>query len=166
MVWEAVISIPHGDLTKWDAYFQQPNQILFKGPSTSYWERSEILWDPDCHDVKDKRANPFPQDLATKKAHKASELAIEKRKEIRDENWWLAEIPSEKVDGVHVVLDNNILSGSSSPVIKKEIRKLKSQLHGTDIRGLVLVWKIAEVGGIQTERQMEAVPDVKSLMEM
>jgi hypothetical protein len=164
VVWEAAITIPHGDLKKWDAYFQKPNQILFKGPSRSYWEDPDILWNPDCHDVKNKNTHPFPDDQATKKAHNASELAIEKNS-LRNENWWQAEIPCDKVDGADVVLDNNILSGNSH-LVKKEVRKLKARLYGAEVKGLVLVWKIAEVGGIQTERQMEAVPDVQSLMEM
>jgi hypothetical protein len=62
------------------------------------------------------------------------------------------------------VLDNTILSGPSDE-IKKEVRKLKSVEFG-DLKGLVLVWKIAEAGGIQTEKQTESFPDVQSLMDM
>lgn len=167
VVWEAAITIPHGDMLKWDAYFQKPNHIMFKGPSRSYWETPDILWNPDCHDVKDKnkKTHPFPDDQATRKAHMASDLAIEKNPTVRDENWWQAEIPCDKVDGADVVLDNSILSGST-PEVKKEYRKLRATLCNADLRGLVIVWKIAEVGGIQTEKQMDLVPDVQSLMDM
>jgi hypothetical protein len=164
IVWEVAITVPHADFSKWEAYFQKPNGILIKGPSRSYWEAPDILWNPDCHDVKNKNTHPFPHDPATRKAHKATELAIESNAVIREENWWLAEIPKEKDDDTDVALDNTILSGPSDK-IKKEVRKLKS-VEFAGLKGLVLVWKIAEIGGIQTEKQTESFPDVQSLMDM
>jgi hypothetical protein len=141
----------------------KPNKILFKGPSRSYWETPEILWNEECHDVQNKRLHPFPDDPVIKKAHKAAELAI-KNNPVRKENWWQAEIPKEKDEDIDVVLDNTILSGHSN-IIKKGVRKLKAVKHG-GLQGLVLVWKIAEVGGIQTEKEEESLPDIESLMNM
>lgn len=162
-VWEVMIMVPHPDFHKWEAYLLKPNFILFKGPTRSYWEAPDILWNPACHDVKNNKTHPFPDDPTTKKAHKAAELAIEKDP-VHEENWWQAEILKEKDEDTDVVLDNTILSGSSDK-IKKEIRKLKS-VERNELKGLVLVWKIAEAGGIQTEKQTESFPDLNSLMDM
>jgi hypothetical protein len=166
IMWEAAITVPHADFSKWEAYLEKPNCILFKGPSRSYWESPAILWSPECHNVKNKKSHPFPNDPATKKAHKATELAIEKDP-LHEENWWQAEIPKGKDEDTDLVLDNTILSGTSDgDKIRKEVQKLKSVEFGGNLKGLVLVWKIAEVGGIQTEKQMEQVPDIQSLMDM
>ena len=162
-VWEVMITVPHPDFHKWEAYLLKLNFILFKGPTRSYWEAPDILWNPACHDVKNNKTHPFPDDPTTKKAHKAAELAIEKDP-VREENWWQAEILKEKDEDTDVVLDNTILSGSSDK-IKKEIRKLKC-VERNELKGLVLVWKIAEAGGIQTEKQTESFPDLNSLMDM
>jgi hypothetical protein len=169
VVWEASITVPHHDFSKWDAFFGYPNFIMFKGPSMSHWEAGDLLWNPKCHDVKDLKAHPFPLDVATKTAHTAIELAIEKAGELRDENWWQAEVveagQQEQGDQSRMVLDNNILSPGASHQIAKVIRKLKA-VDGTDLRGCVLVWKICEAGGIQTEKTKERIPDLKSLLEL
>jgi hypothetical protein len=121
IVWEAMITIPHADFSKWEAYFERPNFILFKGPSRSYWESPAILWSPECHDVKNKKSHPFPDDMATKKAHKASELAVEKDPPC-EENWWWEEIPKAKDEDTNLMLDNTILSGTSDgDRIRKEV---------------------------------------------
>jgi hypothetical protein len=111
---EAAITVPHhADFSKWEAYSEKPNHILFKGPSRSYWESPAILWSPECHNVKNKKTHPFPNDRATKKAHKATKLAI-KKDPLCKVKWWQAEIPKGKDQDTNLVLDNTILSGTTS----------------------------------------------------
>jgi hypothetical protein len=142
-VWEVAITVPHPNFSKWEAYFVKPNKILFKGPSRGYWE------------------SQFPNDPIMKKAHKAAELAI-KKNPLHEENWWQVEIPKEKDEDMDVVLDNIILSRHSN-MIKREVQKLMSVEYG-ELKGCVLVWKIAEVGGIQMEKQEESLLNLQSFL--
>jgi hypothetical protein len=82
-VWEVMITVPHPDFHKWEAYLLKPNFILFKRPTRSYWEAPDILWNPACHDVKNNKTHPFPDDPTTKKAHKAAELASKRTRFMR-----------------------------------------------------------------------------------
>ena len=160
-VWEFCVTISVQHYDKWEAFFQFPNTIIIKGPSTDYWTKSEIFWKEDCHDYKDKKKYPFPYDPATESANTALELAIEKEPQC-EYNWWEIEIPKLKDEDGELTLDNSIFSGSGDG-IKKGIRKLKDPQYG--LQAVVVYWKIAKVGAIQTKWQNNSI-DVKSLLEM
>lgn len=160
-VWELEMDVPHMDFNKWEVRVSGPNGILIKGPSKSYWEKTAILWNEQCHDYKDKDKHPFPSDEATQKAHQAAELAIDGNPN-REFNWWLAEIPPKEGES-EVQLDNTILSGPGVH-LSRAVRKVKSPEY-PDLKGAVLTWKIAEGGGVQTEKQKE-VSEAKDLMSM
>lgn len=160
-IWEFRVTISAQHYEKWEAFFRPPNFVVIKGPSTDYWTKSEIFWKEDCHDYKDKKKYPFPYDQATESANTALELAIEKEPQ-REYNWWEFEIPKVKDEDTEATLDNSVFSGPSD-VIKKGIRKLKDPKYG--LHAVVVYWKIAEAGAIQTKRQNNNI-DVKSLLEM
>jgi hypothetical protein len=163
-VWEIKVTIPHLDYDKWEAYFKYPNFILVKAPSICFWEKTNILWNPDCHDVRDPKVHPFPADPTTQKAHTMLELAI-KKEPLREYNWWEFEIPKEKDEDTDVVLDNSVLSGPMEK-IKKKARRLKAPKDKHGLKGVVVSWKIAEAGGTQIKKQTDEVPDVESLLQM
>ena len=51
-------------------------------------------------------------------------------------------------------------------LIKKETRKLKEADNEYGLKAVVIIWKIAEAGAVQTKRQSDKIPDVKSVLEM
>jgi len=151
-VWEAKVTIPAMDYECWEASFHPPSFVVFKAPSLSYWEKNGILHNPKCHDVKDKTLHPFPVNPTMKKAHTALEVAIGKNPS-PDFNWLEYDVSA--------VLDNSVLSGQME-TIKKERQKLKKDGQ----HAVVMTWKIAEAGGIQTQKQTDAIPDNQSLLDM
>jgi hypothetical protein len=144
--WNLTVTIPHCDANKWTAYFKAPNFITVKGPTISFFEKAEILHDPNCRDADS------PVDEAAKKAHVQQEVAI-KKEPLRQYKWWEFEI-------VGVALNNAVLSGSNpSDVIKKNKIALDKEIvvAGVNVtmKGAVLAWTIVEAGGVQTEEDEE-----------
>lgn len=155
-VWEFETSMPVYDFNYWEAYADssRPNCILVKGPTKTHYEKAAVLCNPDCHDVNDPVAYPFPVSDSIKDEHDTLDLAIGKEPN-RQYSWWEYEIEG-------AVLDNNILSGPSG-IVTKEPRKLKSQDEGNQ-KGFVAVWRIAEAGGMQAaELNTKSVKDVMAM---
>jgi hypothetical protein len=107
--------------------------ILFKGPSRDYWQRNTDKYHADGHVGCE----------ATKKAHSATEIAIEELP-VRQWSYYLLVFPPS------IVLTNLIFSRDEE-VVPQGKNPMKSKAADNpfkkDLRAMVLFWKIAIKGG-------------------
>jgi hypothetical protein len=114
--------------------------ILFKGPSQDFWRRTTERFHGtgkvDC--------------TATKNAHSATEIAIEKNEE-RQTAFYLMCFPPG------VILENQIFSRDEEdvPTNKNPMKSTaKQNMFEKDLRAMVLYWKIAVKGGVKIGKQV------------
>jgi hypothetical protein len=151
-------SVPVLDYDRWEAALPKEGEypahldfrlVLIKGPSQNVWFRDSDQYHASL------------QCFATKNVHKATGIAIEKD-ESRHHSYWLLEFPKG------VVLDNKIFSEDPYDV-KASWNRLTSSAKQNptklDLRGMVLMWQIAEIGGQRITKKGTDKPDAESLFK-
>jgi hypothetical protein len=146
-------AVPVSDFDRWEAYI--PNGypaeldfrlVLIKGPSQNFWLRDSERYH--------KKLNCD----ATLNAHKATEIEIE-NDESRQNSYWLLVFPKD------VVLDNQIFSGDANNVDADwNDQRVNSNENksGKELYGIVMMWKIGEIGGRRITKGSRK-PDVMKL---